>query len=62
MHGERKAHDDDLDDVIQRAIDAGCAKFMITGSDLEESRKAVELAKAYREYLCHNSMSTHLSP
>jgi len=49
MHGERKAHDDDLDDVIQRAVDAGCEKLMITGSDLEESRKAVELAKAYRE-------------
>lgn len=49
MHGDRRAHEDDLDHVVQRAVAAGCEKFMITGSDLEESRKAVELAKVYRE-------------
>jgi len=50
MHGDRRAHDDDLDDVVQRALAAGCKKLMITGSDLEESRKAVELARLYREF------------
>jgi len=33
--------------VIQRAVDGGCVKFMVTGSDLKESRKAVEIAKQY---------------
>ncbi|KAK7902794.1 hypothetical protein LTR67_002440 [Exophiala xenobiotica] len=46
-HG-KKAHDDDLEDVIQRALDVGCTKFMVTGSNLEESRHAVEIAKRYR--------------
>ena len=46
-HG-KQAHDDDLDDVVQRALDAGCTKLMVTGSDLKESRHAVDLAKQYR--------------
>lgn len=46
-HG-KEAHEDDLDDVLQRAVEAGCIKFMVTGSDLEESKKAVQLAKDYR--------------
>jgi len=46
-HG-KKAHDDDLDDVLQRAVEAGCIKFMVTGSDLEESKKAVQMAKENR--------------
>lgn len=47
-HG-KKAHDDDLDDVIQRAKDVGCSKFMVTGSDLVESAEAVNIARKYRE-------------
>ena len=46
-HG-KKVHDDDLDDVLQRAIDVGCVKFMVTGSDLDESRKAVKMAEEHR--------------
>ncbi|KIW57197.1 hypothetical protein PV05_05787 [Exophiala xenobiotica] len=45
-HG-KKAHDDDLEDVIQRALDVGCTKFMVTGSSLKESQHAVEIAKQY---------------
>lgn len=48
-HG-KKVHDNDLDDIIQRALDIGCQKLMVTGSDLDESRHAVELAKAHRRY------------
>jgi TatD DNase family protein len=40
-----------MKDVIQRAIDAGCTKFMVTGSDLKESRHAVEIAKQYRQFI-----------
>jgi TatD DNase family protein len=47
-HG-RRVHDNDLDDVIQRARDVGCTKFMVTGSDLVESRHAIQLAQSYRK-------------
>jgi Tat protein secretion system quality control protein TatD with DNase activity len=48
-HGKQR-HDDDFEDVIQRGLDAGCKKFMVTGSDLEESKHAVEIAKAHRTF------------
>ena len=48
-HG-KQVHDSDLDDIIQRARDVGCLKFMVTGSDLEESRRAMELSQRYREF------------
>jgi hypothetical protein len=46
-HG-KQAHDDDLDQVVQRALDVGCTKLMVTGSDLKESAHAIELAKQFR--------------
>ena len=46
-HGKR-AHDDDLEDVVGRALDVGCKKMMVTGSDLKESHHALELAEKYR--------------
>ncbi|KAI9848218.1 MAG: hypothetical protein M1837_000892 [Sclerophora amabilis] len=45
-HG-KVAHEDDFEDVLQRGKDVGCAKFMITGSSLEESKVAVALAKQH---------------
>ena len=54
-HGKR-AHEDDLEGVLQRAVDAGCIKLMVTGSDLMESKKAVRIAKEHREsILCSAS-------
>lgn len=47
-HG-KQAHECDLDDVIQRARDVGCEKFMVTGSDLVESEEAVKIARNYRK-------------
>lgn len=49
-HG-KTAHEDDLRDVIRRAVDVGCIKLMVTGSDLEESRKAVEMAEDHRMFI-----------
>ena len=46
-HG-KQVHEDDLNDVLQRAVDAGCVKLMVTGSDLEESKKAVKMAGEHR--------------
>jgi TatD DNase family protein len=49
-HG-KKAHEDDLHDVVQRALDVGCQKMMITGSNLKESVRAIDVAKQYRQFL-----------
>ncbi|TVY51871.1 Deoxyribonuclease Tat-D, partial [Lachnellula suecica] len=45
-HGTQR-HPSDLPAVIGRAVKAGCRKLIVTGSDVEESRKAVQLAKQY---------------
>lgn len=47
-HG-RQVHESDLDDIIQRAREVGCEKFMVTGSDVEESRRAIEISQNYRK-------------
>ncbi|PKX93104.1 3'-5'-exodeoxyribonuclease [Aspergillus novofumigatus IBT 16806] len=56
-HG-RQVHDNDLDDVIQRARDVGCTKFMVTGSDLVESRHAIQLAQNYPGF-CYATVGVH---
>ncbi|KAJ5812236.1 TatD family [Penicillium riverlandense] len=56
-HG-KEAHEDDLDDVIQRARDVGCAKFMVTGSDLIESQHAVDIASKYPGF-CYATVGVH---
>lgn len=48
MYHGKQAHEDDLVDVIQRGLDAGCSKMMITGSNLIESQNAVSISKQYR--------------
>lgn len=45
--------DEDRDEVIHRAIDAGVKYFVVPGTNLETSRKAVELAERYDSiYAC----------
>lgn len=39
--------DDDLDDVIKRANEAGISRFVVTGSSEKGSRDAFELARQY---------------
>ena len=51
IYHEKEAHANDLGDVIQRALDVGCRKLMVTGSDLKESEHAVEIAKQYRTFV-----------
>ena len=38
-------HEADLDDVLQRAFDGGLEKIVVTAGSLEESKRAVELAR-----------------
>ena len=38
---------DDLDAVVQRALDAGVAEMVVTGTDIDHSLKAVELCAQY---------------
>lgn len=46
-HGSQK-HPDDLEGVMKRAHEIGCAKFMVTGSDFTSAREALQLAEQYR--------------
>jgi len=45
----KKHHEGDLDGVIERAKNMGCLKMMVTGSNLKESKHAIDIAKAHRE-------------
>ncbi|KAF7196323.1 Deoxyribonuclease Tat-D [Pseudocercospora fuligena] len=57
QHG-KKAHEDDLESVVQRARDAGVRKMMVTGSDLIESKNAVNLAEDHPG-LCYATVGVH---
>ena len=51
-------HSPDLEAVLKRAEATGVVKMMVTGGNLEESRRAIELAKSHPETLtatvgCH---------
>ena len=54
----KQHHEDDREQVIQRAVNLGCVKFMVTGSDLEESKKAIALAEKYRGR-CYATVGVH---
>ena len=56
-HG-RQVHEDDTHLVVQRATQAGCLKLMVTGSDLHESQKAIELAEKYTG-TCYATVGVH---
>lgn len=48
IYYDKQKHPSDLGAVIVRAKLAGCEKLIVTGSDLAESKKALELAEQYR--------------
>jgi len=54
----KQHHEEDIEHVLQRAVDVGCLKFMVTGSDLAESRKAIGLAERYPGK-CYATVGVH---
>lgn len=50
-HGT-KYHEPDLDAVLSRAWQSGVQKIIITAGTLEESRRALELAKTDERLFC----------
>ncbi|KAK9446362.1 uncharacterized protein V1518DRAFT_430159, partial [Limtongia smithiae] len=53
VYNGRSSHEgeyNDLDDVIQRALDNGVKKMLVTGSNLSESSNAVLLAEQRRKW------------
>ncbi len=47
-----RQYHNDLDEVIQRAIDAGVERILVPGVDLETSREAIRLAEEYQNIFC----------
>ncbi|KAK1832784.1 endodeoxyribonuclease-like protein [Podospora conica] len=45
-HGKSR-HPDDLTGVVQRAVDVGCTKLIVTGSSFKSSRDALKLAAQF---------------
>ncbi len=46
-----KSFDHDLPQVVERARKAGVGRIIVTGSDLQSSRRAIELAEQYPGFL-----------
>ncbi|KAH0534143.1 hypothetical protein FGG08_007269, partial [Glutinoglossum americanum] len=56
-HG-KKAHDDDLADVVARAKAVGCTKMLVTASDLESAKRASEVAGMFPG-TCYTTIGIH---
>lgn len=56
-HGIQR-HESDFTSILQRAQGIGCQKFMVTGSDLAESKQAIDLAKQHPG-LCYATVGVH---
>lgn len=46
VYNGSKKHEPDLKQVLERSWESGLEKIIITGGNLEESKKALELARS----------------
>ncbi len=50
---------DDLDEVVQRAVESGVTTMIVTGTDIEHSRKAIELCQQYPQLFATAGVHPH---
>lgn len=60
IYNGSKKHEADLQQVVKRSWEAGLSKIIITGGNLEESKRALELAKSDGNITCNQSLETEL--
>lgn len=52
IYYDKKHHESDIDDVIERAHSVGCDRFLFVGGKIEDSEHSYELAKKDPNYYC----------
>jgi len=52
-HGSQK-HEPDLDKVLERSSNNNLSKIIITAGNVEDSKKALEIAKTDGKYICNS--------
>ncbi|KAK7203193.1 putative hydrolase [Myxozyma melibiosi] len=51
VYYDKQKHEDDFDAILERARNRGVKKMLVTGSNIEESRLAVQLAEQHKKLL-----------